>query len=236
MSIFRFKQFEVDQTSCAMKINTDGVLLGALAGANHPETILDVGTGKGVIALMMAQRFPNAKIDALEIDPLCADTAGKNFKNSSFSDCLTIYKASFQNFLDANPEKRYDLIISNPPFFIDSLKPTDPEMERAKHTDKSFFAELAHYVSMHLSSNGTFWVILPHTTADLLKDIMQGTNVGLANTTTIHSFIDSDPHRELLAFNKRGSYENFEKFVIYHTKKEYSSQYKKAMRSFLTIF
>ena len=236
MSTFQFKQFSVDQSGCAMKINTDGVLLGSLTEVVKPETILDIGTGTGVIALMMAQRFANAKIDAIEIDPKAAKTAGMNFKNSPFFERLTIYPDSFQNYFGSNPDKKYDLIVSNPPFFIDSLKSSGAERKLAKHTDKLFFADLTHYVSQHLSDTGTFWVILPVTTAQLLKDIMYGTNLELANTTTVHSFIDSEPHRELLAFNNSGNFENFEKFVIYYAEKEYSLQYKNALKEFFTIF
>lgn len=236
MSVFQFKQFSVDQSNCAMKINTDGVLLGALTVAAEPKSILDIGTGTGVIALMMAQRFAGAKIDAIEIDAKAAETADSNFSNSVFSDRLTVYADSFQNYFNNNPDNKYDLIVSNPPFHIDSLKSAGAERELAKHADRNFFADLTHYVSQHLSETGTFWVILPLVTSQLLKDIMHGTNLELANTTTIHSFIDSEPHRELLAFNSSGNSENYEKFVIYYAEKEYSLQYKNVLKGFLTIF
>lgn len=236
MSTFQFKQFSVDQSGCAMKINTDGVLLGALTEATEPQTILDIGTGTGVIALMLAQRFPGAEIDAIELDPKAAETAGKNFRNSLFAERLSICHESFQQYFEINPAKKYDLIVSNPPFHIDSLKSSGAERELAKHTDHSFFADLTHYVSQHLSDTGTFWVILPMKAAQLLKELMHGTNLELANTTGIHSFIASEPHRELLAFNNKGSSENFEKFVIYYAEKEYSLQYKNALKEFFTIF
>ena len=85
MSIFKFKQFEVDQTGCAMKINTDGVLLAAIAESTAPKRILDIGTGTGVIALMLAQRFPNAFVEAVEIDEQASATAERNFQSSVFS-------------------------------------------------------------------------------------------------------------------------------------------------------
>src|SRR4051812_29048264 len=110
--MFQFKQFAVDQSNCAMKINTDGVLLGALANADKPEQILDIGTGTGVIALMLAQRFSNAQIDAVEIDLDAAATAQRNFKASAFADRLYTYGSSFEDFFNHHPEKRYDLIIS----------------------------------------------------------------------------------------------------------------------------
>jgi tRNA1Val (adenine37-N6)-methyltransferase len=120
--MFHFKQFGVDQSGCAMKINTDGVLLGVLAEANNPKTILDIGTGTGVIALMLAQRYNHAIINAVEIDPAAAQTASNNFKNSSFNKRITLFAQSFEDFFNEFSDRRYDLIVSNPPFFINSLK------------------------------------------------------------------------------------------------------------------
>src|ERR1022692_733889 len=98
--MFQFKQFSVDQSGCAMKINTDGVLLGAIADGDKSVSILDIGTGTGVIALMLAQRFTNAKIDAVEIDTDAAKTAEINFKGSPFADRLTVYASDFENYFD----------------------------------------------------------------------------------------------------------------------------------------
>ena len=105
-----------------MKINTDGVLLGALVEADHPKSILDIGTGTGVIALMLAQRFANAQIDAVEIDPSAAETARRNFANSPFAERLNLFPVGFGEFFDQYPDKKYDLVVSNPPFYINSLK------------------------------------------------------------------------------------------------------------------
>ncbi len=140
--MFQFKQFTVDQSGCAMKINTDGVLLGAIADAENPGTILDIGTGTGVIALMLAQRFITAKVDAVEIDSDAAQTAERNFKNSPFADRLTVYALGFESFFDQFPGKKYDLIISNPPFYIDSLKSPGAKKALAKHTDIDFFEKV----------------------------------------------------------------------------------------------
>lgn len=117
-SIFRFKQFNVDQTGCAMKINTDGVLLAALVDGEG-ENILDIGTGTGVIALMLAQRFKQAKIHALEINSEASATAGKNFKNSVFSNRLTISNIAIEQYSNA---EQFDLIVSNPPYFVNDLR------------------------------------------------------------------------------------------------------------------
>ena len=119
MSIFKFKQFEVDQTGCAMKINTDGVLLAALVESDNPKNILDVGTGTGVLALMMAQRFPKAYVEAVEIDEQASATAKQNFHLSVFSNRLTVHNMAIEYY---NPTEQFDLINSNPPFFVNDLK------------------------------------------------------------------------------------------------------------------
>src|SRR6478735_7810839 len=114
--IFKFKQFEVDQTGCAMKINTDGVLLGALATASNPQSIVDVGTGTGVIALMLAQRFAVAHIDGVDIDQDSAEAADRNFKASPF--LYRVYSSfnTFEGYFKNYYWKKHDLIVSNPPF------------------------------------------------------------------------------------------------------------------------
>src|SRR5260370_18448549 len=156
--IFKFKQFDVDQRGCAMKINTDGVLLGALVDASDPKTVLDIGTGRGVIALMLAQRFNDAHIDAVEIDPIAAQTAERNFNNSLFSQRLNIYPIGFEQFFDQHPGKKYDLIISNPPFFITSLKSPKANKELSKHTDEDFFKNLISVLSQHLLFDGLVYL------------------------------------------------------------------------------
>ena len=125
-SIFKFKQFEIDQTGCAMKVNTDGVLLGAMVNHHTPMRILDIGTGTGVIALMFAQRFPGAIIHAIEIDQQASETAKKNFQFSVFNDRLSVENIALEQY---NSVERFDLIVSNPPFFVNDLKMKNIEKE-----------------------------------------------------------------------------------------------------------
>src|SRR5690606_21398928 len=121
-SVFRFKQFEIDQGTCAMKINTDGVLLGGSTYFSEARRILDVGTGTGVIALMLAQSHPHAYIDAVEIDDAAYLQAKISFQNSPFAARLQVFPASFA---DMKPPGLYDLIVSNPPFYTNSLQNPD---------------------------------------------------------------------------------------------------------------
>jgi len=141
-----------------MKISTDAVMLGTLAASISTGEILDVGTGTGVIALMLAQRFPEAKVQAVEIDSDAAFQALENFRSNTFSDRMEIWKGRFQDF---EPQQNYDLIVSNPPYFPDHLKSSDVQRNMALHTDELSFDDLLGKVIQHLKDDGKFWIILP---------------------------------------------------------------------------
>ncbi|SDS65142.1 tRNA1Val (adenine37-N6)-methyltransferase [Mucilaginibacter mallensis] len=235
--IFRFKQFGVDQSGCAMKINTDGVLLGALAQAENPQSILDIGTGTGVIALMLAQRFTDAQIDAVEIDAIAAETAGNNFKNSPFvADRLTVFPVSFESFFEDHPEKKYDLIISNPPFHINSLESPKAKKTLAKHADGDFFEILIKYIAEHLTENGLCWLVLPLETSALVKALVQQYRLYLQKVIAIHSFEESAPHREVVRFGLNEISEVKSKMVIYEAVNKYSEEYKKLLHPYFIAF
>ena len=234
--IFKFKQFDVDQSGCAMKINTDGVLLGALADADHPQTIFDIGTGTGVIALMLAQRFSDAKIDAAEIDQSAAETAGRNFQNSPFADRLTLYSTGFAEFFDRYFDRKYDLIISNPPFYINSLKSPEAKRELAKHANRNFFDSLISYASKHLTDKGIMCLILPLDTAAWVKRLVVKDGLLTKETITVHSYQDSEPHREIVVLSSNSDKPTVKKFVIYESPKIYTRQYQETLKDFFTIF
>ncbi len=157
-SWFQFQEFRVEQDRCAMKISTDAVLLGALATSESPRKILDIGTGTGVIALMLAQRFPHSRIQAVEIDPAAAGQAQENFEKSSFAARLEVWEGKFQEF---SPTDKFDLIVSNPPYFPDHLKSKDEQRNLALHNDGLPITDLIQMVSTILSPKAKFWVILP---------------------------------------------------------------------------
>jgi tRNA1Val (adenine37-N6)-methyltransferase len=234
--MFRFKQFNVDQTGCAMKINTDGVLLGALAEAGQPKTILDIGTGTGVIALMLAQRFTDAKIDAVEIDETASTTASRNFAGSPFANRLNLYADSFKSYLNKHPDRKYDLIVSNPPFYINSLESPGARKSLAKHTDQDFFETLIETVAKHLVTIGSFWVILPLETAQLVKVLSSKHGLTIKKVINVSSYPDSEPHREILVLTLGDKREADEQFIIYAEPKVYSQQYQEILKPFFTIF
>ncbi|MEB2786261.1 tRNA1(Val) (adenine(37)-N6)-methyltransferase [Algoriphagus persicinus] len=155
---FQFQQFRVNQDRCAMKISTDAVMLGALAEAASPREILDVGAGTGVIALMLAQRFHEAKVQAVELDSEAASQALDNFRSNTFSERMQLWEGRFQDF---DPQQKYDLIVSNPPYFPDHLKSSDVQRNSALHTDELSFEDLLGKVVQLLKEDGDFWIILP---------------------------------------------------------------------------
>lgn len=155
---FRFKQFTVWHDQCAMKVGTDGVLLGAWASVGGARRILDVGTGSGVIALQMAQRAPEAHIVAVEIDPEAAQQAASNVAASPWADRIEVVCTDFAQFTTDEP---FDLIISNPPYFVNALQNPDAQRAMARHTDSLSYNVLCKRVSELLAPSGQFTLISP---------------------------------------------------------------------------
>lgn len=234
--IFHFKQFSINQKNCAMKVNTDGVLLAVLCNSFKPSRILDIGTGTGLISLMLAQRFDHAKIDAVEIDESAAATAGMNFGNSKFSSNLKIINSSIRDyFMDSN--ESYDMIVSNPPFFINSLRSDSPKKDVARHTDIDFFETILNSSESHLTENGSLWLILPLDTSQMIKMIKTSKGaIRLQNEILISSFSDSVPHRSVLKFGFGGAEALVQNFVIYEKQGVYSNEYRELLSDFFTIF
>jgi len=231
-SIFKFKQFEVDQSGCAMKINTDGVLLAALAESDEPTTILDIGTGTGVIALMLAQRFKNAKIEAVEIDGIAAATAEKNFRSSVFGSRLTAVHSSIQQYKPLTTQM-YDLIISNPPYFVNDLKNAEEKKGIARHTDEAFFDELISKVSTLLSENGSFWFILPLNQADLLINKAAMFNLHLLKQISLYSDATKPAFRKIVCLTRKEVVSpKTQDFYIYESEKVYTKAYKELLSDF----
>ncbi len=163
---FQFRQFFVGQQRCAMKVGTDGVLLGAWAeGGQH---ILDIGTGTGVVALMMAQRFPSANIDAIEVDYDAAEQAADNVGRSPFASRIAVTHMAFQDFLPSAP---YDSIVCNPPYFLNSMKAPEASRSLARHADgKSLtFRDIFVFAKANTSDSGVVNVVVPTLNQEALE-------------------------------------------------------------------
>jgi len=156
---FSFKQFTVYHHLCAMKVGIDGVLLGAWADTTQVGSVLDIGTGSGLIALMIAQRS-SAQVTAIDIDSDAVKQSTENFRNSPWTQRLSAQKISVQEYADCSLQK-FDLIVSNPPFFINSLKAPDAQRNTARHTDTLTHTDLIKYSEKLLSNTGKICLILP---------------------------------------------------------------------------
>ncbi len=169
---FTFKQFHVDHSRCAMKVGTDGVLIGAWCRLPQgPCRILDIGTGSGLMALMAAQRRPEARITGIDIDPDCAAQARENAAASPWSDRIAIEHRSLQE-LDA--AEKFDAAISNPPYFVDSLLPPDAARTSARHTVALAFDDIVSGVERNLHPHGAFSLILPPAEMELFRAAAHG--------------------------------------------------------------
>lgn len=228
-AIFKFKQFAIDQTGCAMKINTDGVLLAAIAESNCPECILDIGTGTGVIALMLAQRFPDAFIEAVEIDEQASATAKMNFRNSAFNDRLAINHIAIEQYSRHN---QFDLIVSNPPYFVNDLRNTEEKKGIARHANNQFFMDLLVKVDELLAPKGYFWFILPVKQAEVLIANARQYGLFVSKQILLHSDQTKPPFRWIVGLNRFKNEADIEHFYIYESEKVYTTKYKELLKDF----
>lgn len=164
---FRFKQFTIWHDKCAMKVGTDGVLLGAWATAKNTLHILDIGTGTGLIALMLAQRNPQAQITAIEIDETASAQAEINAIRSPWADRINIICNDFRLF---QTENKYNLIVSNPPYFVDALNCPDKQRNMARHTCELNYELLFQRSAQLLCEQGRACIIIPAEVEKLVID------------------------------------------------------------------
>jgi len=229
MNAFRFKQFEVAHDKCAMKVGTDGVLLGAWANHTLPQTILDIGTGSGLIAIMLTQRFSTAKITGIDIEDSAIEQATENFNDSNWSDRLTAQKVDLAEFQSDS----FDLILSNPPFFNGTYFSGNTERDTARQNDSLPPALLFQKVEELLNSEGHFCCIIP--TEHKAEYIAAAKNVGLFLNQELR--VKGHPNkpykRELLQFSRHQSELISDSLTIETDKRhEYTSQYLTLVKDF----
>ncbi|MGY0407503.1 MAG: tRNA1(Val) (adenine(37)-N6)-methyltransferase [Polaribacter sp.] len=204
MKPFQFKEFTVCQEKTAMKIGTDAVLLGAWVSVNEcTNTILDIGSGTGVIALMLTQRFNAQIIDAVEIDENAHEQTVENFEQSDWGDRLYCYHAAFQEFATqiAEEEETYDCIVSNPPFYTDAFKTKNDARNTARFTSSLTFDELLKGVSKILSKDGTFAVIIPYKEEENFVALALKYSLFLNRSCRVQGNLSSEIKRSLLQFS-----------------------------------
>ncbi|WP_417853880.1 tRNA1(Val) (adenine(37)-N6)-methyltransferase [Xanthomarina gelatinilytica] len=222
---FKFKQFSVNQNRCAMKIGTDSVLLGAWTSVEkQPFSILDIGSGTGVLALMLAQRSSAEVIDALEIDASAFEQCVENFENSPWADRLFCYHASLKEFVTEIDDK-YNLIVSNPPFYSEDYKTENTQRDLARFSEALPFNHLLESASKLLSQDGLFSVIIPFKEEEPF--IALASKVKLFPTRILHvkGSSTSETKRSLLEFSFHKTTTDITELTIETARHQYTTDY-----------
>jgi tRNA1Val (adenine37-N6)-methyltransferase len=233
--MFHFKQFTIQQDRCAMKVGTDGVLLGAWCPIdNHPFSVLDIGAGTGILSLMLAQRSNAEQIDAIEIDENAYEQAVNNFENSPWGDRLFCYHASLDEFMeepeddpsDSELAQQYDLIVSNPPFYSEDFKTENELRDLARFQDAMPFEDLVEAADLLLSENGIFAVIIPNKEEERFIDLCAEVELFPIKVTRVKGSHTTPVVRSLLAFKRYElSVLEADELVIEINRHEYTDTY-----------
>jgi len=213
-----------------MKVGTDAVLLGAWSDVQHARQILEIGTGSGVIALMLAQRSsPAAHIDAVEIEESDASQASENVRNSPWQKKISVHHKAIQDY---RPAHAYDMIVSNPPFFSNGLLPPAQKRKTARHDGTLTHEALTHHALQLMTSNGKFCVILPYTEGISFREMALGKGLHCSRQLAFYSRREKPQERWLFEFILHRSATKNEKLVLYNQAGEWSHEYKALTKAF----
>ncbi|MFD2601741.1 tRNA1(Val) (adenine(37)-N6)-methyltransferase [Flavobacterium suzhouense] len=223
--MFQFKQFTVQQDKCAMKVGTDGVLLGAWTPVDHnPFSILDIGAGTGLIALMLAQRCHAEQIDGLEIDADAHEQAVDNFENSPWGDRLFCYHASLDEFME-EPEDEYDLIVSNPPFYTDGYFSGDEQRDMARHNNSLPFEDLIQASEILLSEIGILAVVIPFKEEEKFIALAKEEQLYPFKITRVKGTPETEIKRSLIALSRSEKEISTDELIIETARHKYTDEY-----------
>jgi len=229
---FQFKQFTIQQNKTAMKVGTDGVLLAAWVNLpKETNSILDVGSGTGLIALMMAQRSDAETLDAVELNKEAYEQTVDNFENSNWADRLFCYHASFQQFTEEMDEK-YDFIISNPPFYTSTFKNLPNNRAMARHAESLSFEDLLYGTSKLLNDKGECAFIIPFEEEVNFIEIAKSNSLFPKRITRVKGNEKSDIKRSLLQFSKEVKTIEIKELIIEITRHNYTEAYKNLVKDF----
>lgn len=221
---FKFKKFTIWHDKCAMKVGTDAVLLGAWANTDKCNNMLDIGTGTGIIALMLAQRS-NAIIDAIDIDEDACIQAKENTERSPFSERINITHCSCSEFTSL-VQKKYDLVVSNPPYFVDSLKCPNIKRTMARHTDTLLLSDLIKEALHVLSPSGRIALVLPYERINEIEDIATENSLSIIRQTDVIPIPCAQPKRLLIELSADSTrIKNRNTLTIEVTRHQYTPEY-----------
>lgn len=226
MKPFRFQKFDILQHKNVFRVGTDGVLLGALCQVENAQKILEVGTGTGLISLMLAQRNANAEITALDLNEEAVKLAQENFKNAPFSERLNVFHQDFKTF---ESQKEYDFVVCNPPFFEENNSVKDI---LARQQVELTFRNLIEKASKILSSEGIFSVIIPSESAQEFENLAEDFDLHLVRKINIFGIENGVLKRNVLEFSKKKSALETLDFTIEKSPRKYSDQYLELTKEF----
>lgn len=233
---FNFKQFAIDDSECAMKVGTDSVLLGSWLNLSHCENILDIGTGCGILALMAAQES-TASIVALELDSKAFNQADKNIRNSPWSNRIACINSSIQDYSISSVKEAFDHVITNPPYFSNSLKSPVDSRNKARHNDDLPFDVLVESVNLLLRKDGKLSVVLPLEAAPSFVNLCIINGFNINRQLDIKPKIDKPSNRILLEFIKGKCLDKqSDELSIRDEQSNYTSEYKSLTKGFYLNF
>lgn len=231
--MFHFKRFSIKQDRCTLKVGTDGVILGAWANVEGVQRILDIGTGTGLLALMCAQRAPDAWIDAVEIDDASAEQAAENAANSPWADHIRVHRMDVRRMKASDP---YDLIICNPPFYAGEMASPDPRASVAKHGDELSFKDLLQKVDELLSPKGRFACIIPIDREEEILRCAEAKQLWPIRSCPVKYLEERPAKRLLLELGRERSPVRPELLVVEHEPGQFTLQYRHLLKDFLLKF
>ncbi|MFA9489080.1 MULTISPECIES: tRNA1(Val) (adenine(37)-N6)-methyltransferase [unclassified Mannheimia] len=231
---FQFKQFFIQHDKCAMKVNTDGILLGAIAQVKNVQQILDLGTGSGLIAIMLAQRTNrNCQITALEVETSAYQQAVENAKSSEWANRITVLQG---DVMQQQFDQKFDLIVSNPPYFEDSLAARTEERDLARSVNSSSHFDWLYQAKSWLAENGSITMILPTEAAEKL--ILQSPEIGLCCTEQWHIYtkVGKTAKRQIVSFSEKKTACEQKVLIIYDLNNHYTAEFKQLTQDFYLNF
>lgn len=220
---FHFKSFSLRHHRSTMKVGTDAVLLGIWTDLTSVKSVLDVGAGCGIISLLLASRA-TLSVDAVELDADSFEEAKQNFQESPYSDRLRVIHSDFNDFVPPD-DKRYDLIISNPPFFINDLQSKDPKKSMARHTQSLTYERLLTGSLELLNPEGKISVVLPYRESRLFLSLAKSAGFFVEKQMLIFPMLGKEPNRINILLGRQPVEEQTEKFMIRDENGKFTSQY-----------
>ena len=218
-----------------MKIGTDGILIGAWVNVSNKFKALDIGSGTGIISLMLCQRNLNLELDSVELSPSAIMDAKINIENCNWSNRIKLFH---QDLKDFHPDSNYDLIVSNPPYFKKSLKPSNSERSKARHQNDLKLEDILKFSNQNLTKDGSLNIILPFEQKSEAIEFAKKHGFNSVRECDVHPKPNKAPHRILIEFSRNENKQIIKESLVIEKagRHNYSEDYKKLTREFYTIF